>query len=275
MAGSKRPKVSLLRYTFLSECIGRQQDVNILLPYGCYSDAVPAERPYKTLWLLHGMSDDRETWLRNSVIETLARENDLAVVMPDAANSFYTDMAYGPRYYTYITEELPRVLRGLLPLSDKKEDNFLSGFSMGGYGAFKIGLTKPDCFAAVGCLSSAVDVARLAEDAFSLDPDSAQGRDKQAIFLSVFGSEARNLSQSSHDIRVIIDQCNAEKKQPPVFMSCGTEDFLYADNVSFVKYVQEKGYDVTWTDGPGAHDWNVWNRDIVKFIEFLKSKSLL
>lgn len=275
MAGAKRPKVSLLRYTFLSECVGRQQDVNILLPYGCYSESEPAKRPYRTLWLLHGMSDDRDTWLRNSVVETLARENDLAVVMPDAANSFYTDMSYGPRYYTYITEELPRVLRGFLPLSCKKADNFLAGFSMGGYGALKIGLTKPEDFAAIGCLSSAVDAARLSDEAFAMPSDMPAGRDKQAMFLSVFGDEAKKLAGSRHDIRRLIDECNAKKQQPPVFMSCGTEDFLYADNVAFAKYVGQKGYDVTWTDGPGAHDWNVWNRDIAGFIGFLKNKRLL
>ena len=100
---SKRPKVSLLKFTFLSKYIGRQQDINVLLPYGCYSDAEPAKKPYKTLWLLHGKSDDYNTWLRNSAVETIARENNLAVVMPDAGNSFYTNMAYGPDYYNYIT----------------------------------------------------------------------------------------------------------------------------------------------------------------------------
>lgn len=271
MAGSKRPKVSLLRYTFLSECIGRQQDVNILLPYGCYSEAAPAERPYKTLWLLHGMSDDRDTWLRNSVIETIARENDLAVVMPDAANSFYTDMAYGPRYYTYITEELPRVLRGLLPLSDKKEDNLLAGFSMGGYGAFKIGLTKPESFGAVGCLSPAVDVARLADEAFG----DEKGADKRTMFVSIFGDEARSLRGGRHDIRRLIDECNEKKTQPPIFMSCGTEDFLYGDFLYFSEYVSDRGYDVTVSSGAGAHDWNVWNRDIALFVRFLKKRKLI
>ena len=277
---AKRPKVSLLQFTFLSKYIGRQQTVNLYLPYGCYSAAEQAQRPYKVLWLLHGKSDDYNTWLRNSVAETIARENDLAVVMPDAGNSFYTDMAYGPAYYTYITEEIPEVLYGLLPLSQKKEDNFLCGFSMGGYGTLKIGLSHPERFAALCAMSSAADIVELMAGRAEPVETPADGSFSEAEFnrtlaISVFGDELDRLKGSKHDLFALFDRANEKGVQPPVYMTCGTEDGLIKGNDKLYAYCHERGYDVTYETGPGAHDWNVWNRDIQQFIRFLKERGLL
>ena len=90
-----------------------------------------------TLWLLHGMHGDRNSWMNGSAIVRHARARGIAVVMPSAENSFYTDQKYGFKYYTFIAKELPEYLRKILPLSKKREKNYIAGLSMGGYGAFK------------------------------------------------------------------------------------------------------------------------------------------
>lgn len=99
---------------------------------------------HPTLYLLHGLSDDDSIWLRRTSIERYVAQMGIAVVMPQVHRSFYTDMAAGGQYWTFISEELPALARSFFPLSAKREDNFVAGLSMGGYGALKLGLRKPE-----------------------------------------------------------------------------------------------------------------------------------
>ena len=119
---------------------------------------------YQTLYLFHGAYGDYSDWMRFTSIERYAQQRKIAVVMPSVQNSFYQDMYLGERYLTYVTEELPRFVRTLFPLSVKREDTFTAGLSMGGYGALKVALTKPEQYACAASLSGAVDLAGLAAD---------------------------------------------------------------------------------------------------------------
>ena len=124
------------------------------------------EGPPPVLYLLHGLSDDHTAWLRYTSIERYAVARGLAVVMPAAGRSFYADEAHGHRYWTYISEELPRVVGQFFRVSQEPADTFVAGLSMGGYGALKLALTHPDRYAAAACLSGALDLV-----AFSKRPD--------------------------------------------------------------------------------------------------------
>src|SRR5512147_810196 len=88
---------------------------------------VKKTRKVPTLYLLHGMSDDHTIWQRRTSIERYVADMNLAVVMPAVHRSFYTDMANGYRYWTYITEEVPAMARALFPLSERREDNYAAG----------------------------------------------------------------------------------------------------------------------------------------------------
>ena len=86
---------------------------------------------------------------------------NLAVIMPAVQNSFYTDMVHGGKFLTFLTEELPAMLHDLFPLSTERADTFVAGLSMGGYGAFKLALTRPDLYAAAASLSGALDIREV------------------------------------------------------------------------------------------------------------------
>ena len=101
----------------------------------------------KVLWLLHGLSDDATAWLRYSNIDRYAMENDLVVVMPSVNRSMYCDHVLGQNYFTYIAEELPEYLSLVFGLSREREQNFIAGLSMGGFGAMRIALTYPERYA--------------------------------------------------------------------------------------------------------------------------------
>jgi len=212
------------------------------------------------LWLLHGLSDDETIWQRRTSIERYVAPLGLAVVMPNVHRSFYTDMAHGYRYWTYVSEELPRLARSFFRISARREDNFVAGLSMGGYGAFKLALRCPQKFAAGASLSGALDMASrvAAEDA----PVSDDIR-------LVYGSHA-GIGGSADDLLHVAGELAASGAQKPrLYQWCGTEDFLHAHNTAFRDHARGLGFDLTYEEDPGDHQWSYWDRQIQRVLDWL------
>lgn len=140
--------MAVFELTFRAETLDFDQNVTVLLPEPENLALAETGKPFRgelpVLYLLHGYSDDHTSWLRRSSIErylTMDSTRPLICVCPSVQNSFYTDMEYGWKYYTYLTEELPRLLSRWIRISSKPEDTFIAGLSMGGYGAYKIALS--------------------------------------------------------------------------------------------------------------------------------------
>lgn len=213
---------------------------------------------HQTLYLLHGLSDDHTIWSRRTSIERYVASLGLAVVMPQVHHSFYTDMAYGNKYWTFLTEELPTVARSFFPLSDKREDNFVAGLSMGGYGALKWALRFSDHFAAAASLSGVTDIAsRLENPAGDLGP-----------FKLVFGD--KEIRDTEDDLLWLLDQGNkSDKPKPMLYQSCGTEDFLYQENINFKNACEKTTYELTTDFSPGNHTWDYWDEKIQDVLRWL------
>src|SRR5687768_14990413 len=134
--------MALIHCDFFSDVLGLSTSMTVILPQATtrqigMNGAVRADA-HATLYLLHGMSDDHTMWVRRTSIERYVTPLGLAVVMPAVHRSFYTDMAHGANYWTFISEELPLLARSFFPLATRREANFVAGLSMGGYGAFKL-----------------------------------------------------------------------------------------------------------------------------------------
>ena len=156
--------MALLHVNFFSDVLGMATSMDVILPEQTMGqigmEGRASDKPYPTLYLLHGMSDDHTIWQRRTSIERYVSDMGIAVVMPTTHLGWYTDMAQGNRYWTFISEELPAKCRSFFKnMSDRREDTFAAGLSMGGYGAFKLGLRCPDRFAAVASLSGGLDAA--------------------------------------------------------------------------------------------------------------------
>ncbi len=131
-----------------SETLTMDTEIHVIIPNEHDS------APRKTLWLLHGDSGDSSVWLRHTTVERIAEKYNVAVIMPDGIYSCFTDMYKGNKFATYVTAELPGVMRRFFPkLSPAWEDNYVCGYSNGGYGAFVLGLTKPYVYSAIGAFS--------------------------------------------------------------------------------------------------------------------------
>ena len=129
---------------------------NAVIPEGCKED-IPV------VYLLHGLSDDHTMWCRRTSAERYADKYGIALIMPNADRSFYTDMKYGGKYYSYISDELVEYTRDLFHLSHKREKNFMCGLSMGGYGALKIAFKNPEKYEAVAAFSAVADIVHQIE----------------------------------------------------------------------------------------------------------------
>src|SRR5918912_1351984 len=215
--------MALLRCDVFSDALGLSTSLTVILPQptttqiGLEGDAGAAPPP--VLYLLHGLSDDDTIWLRRTSIERYAAPLGLAVVMPQVHRSFYTDEAYGGRYWTFLSEELPELVGSLFRVSDRREDSFVAGLSMGGYGALKWGLRHPDRFAAAATLSGAVDVAGLR---------TRRDRPEDPRMLErIFDGHA--VAGTPDDLLWLVAQAD-RAALPALYACCGTEDELIRDN---------------------------------------------
>lgn len=256
--------MALIHCDFFSDVLGLASSMCVILPDPKRSteDCARADyHPrYPVLYLLHGLSDDHTIWLRRTSIERYAAALNLAVVMPAAHRSFYTDMAHGGLYWTLISEELPALARSFFPLSAAREDNFAAGLSMGGYGAFKLALTHPDRYAAAASLSGALDVARLASDADVV---------RRAEYEDIFGDPSEVAGGGNDLFHLAGRLAGGGKAMPQLYQWCGTEDFLYADNLRFRDHAMALALDLTYEEGQGGHEWACWDRQIQRVFDWL------
>ena len=233
-----------------SETLKMRSGLSVVTPKHCHG---LRDDPPKAVFLLHGLSDNCDDWTVNCPLPMLADRYRLSFFMPEVQRSFYTDMAFGPPYFSYVSEELPRLCAEFFPLTLRREDTFVMGLSMGGYGALKCALTHPEEFGGCAAFSAACDL----EEARGYVPDALLQE-----MRGVFGM-ALTLSEKN-DLQTLARCCAAlpVPEQPRLFLTCGTEDFLHAQNVRFSSLLKELGLPAVYREGPGAHEWGFWTKSL-------------
>lgn len=261
--------MALIDCKFYSETLKISTAMMVILPQNTETqigmkNTATGER-LKTLYLLHGLSDDHTIWTRRTSIERYAAPLGLAVVMPAVNRSFYTDMVHGAAYESFIGEELPEIARSFFHLSERREDTYIAGLSMGGYGAFKIALNRPDRYAAAASLSGVLDIARRAKN----PEDFAK-----ADILNAFGKTPA-LEGTRHDLFSLLERA-VEKggELPRLFLCCGQDDSLHEDGTNFYDRARKLGLDPPWHSDPGyAHSWDYWDFRIQTVLEWMLGSS--
>ena len=249
---------------FFSDTLGFHTSMHVLPPRRTLAEMKSKRKPrYRTLYLLHGHSDDHTAWQRFTSIERYAEGLNLAVVMPAVHLSFYNDMAHGGKYWQFISEEAPTLVREMFSLSSARKDNFVAGLSMGGYGAFKMALTHPDRFAAAASLSGALDIQAV------VDPNHHRSnKEWQQEMRTVFGDLSK-VPNSKHDLFTLAKKAARAPLKPRLYVCCGTEDELHPDNLRFRDAVRKLPLDLTYEEGPGEHDWAYWDKMIQRVLEWM------
>lgn len=243
----------------ISRVLFMPTDITVLLPE---EPVRPGER-LRTVWLLHGACGDHRTYLGEVDFESILRKHRCMIVMPSALNSDYGNyeqFGTGYRFLDYFFEELMPFVQATFPSSCVREDNFIQGASMGGYGAMCLGLHRPEQFAAIGMLG-----ASLRESAF-LQPYE---NEKSEVFRSDALANPRrfpteygfkemgiklkevNVITKYPTIQDFLDspECMWRRfpevvdsgKLPRIYVACGSADLFYEANLRFRELVRELG----------------------------------
>ena len=239
----------------LNKCV----QLNVLLPQNAKGE------DYKTLWLLHGLTDDHTAWMRFSAIERYAEEAGIAVVMPNADRSWYTDTIYSAKYLSFISDELPTLLRSHFKgMSAKREDNIVGGLSMGGYGAMKLALLYPERYGACIALSGSFDITRKNRP--------VNLNEWRSIFD--FSMESPDeLEGGEHDLFAIAERFSKSgAPAPKAYVWCGTEDRLISLNHKFHDHLVSLGIEHKYEYSEGDHSWKWWDMHIKDGIDYILSE---
>lgn len=251
--------MALIQVNFHSETLQRTVPMNVILPTD-RNKAVPAGG-YKTLYLLHGLYGSYTGWVTNTRIQKWAEERDLAVVMPSGDNSFYVDWEQPNNAYSrFIGEELVEMTRKMFPLSDRREDTFIAGLSMGGYGAVHNGLKYSSTFGAIAALSAALHI-------FEMPPDMPV---PNLIGENWVFGDLKAARETNKNPRVALAELKAEgRPMPRMYIACGLQDGLIVPNRILRDHFRNEGMDLTYEETDGLHDWDFWDTQILKVLNWL------
>ncbi len=253
--------MALLHVNLHSDALGMAVSVDVILPQAPATQiglGGKREKVFPTLYLLHGLSDDHTIWQRRTSIERYAAQYGIAVVMPNGHRSWYTDMAHGGKYFTFVSEELPRLCRSFFNgMSDAREMNYIAGLSMGGYGAVKVAMAHPERYAGVASFSGAMDVARYVEER----------QFDRAMWVDVFGEDFK-IADTVNDVYGMTARQIADSTPlPTIYLSCGTEDGLLKDTRRMHALLDEHGVAHAYREAPGNHNWDFWDDEIQRALK--------
>jgi putative tributyrin esterase len=252
--------MALLETRFDAQTLDLSVGMQLIMPD--HPDAWQSEPAL--LYLLHGLSDDHTIWTRRTSIERYAARYPLIIVMPDIYKSFYCNMAHGSRYWDFISDELPAIVKRFFNVTSDPKKTFVAGLSMGGYGAFKLALNFPDRFSHAASLSGALDIASHIHDDFNAS--------RTATFNAVFG-DLETLPGSDNDLLHLLSKLT----HPPAtrfYTTCGTDDYLYQDTLNFNQAARNANLDLTTLEAPGDHKWGFWDHHIQNILEWLPIERL-
>ncbi len=259
--------MSVMRLNFISKELGMATNVTAILPsfdqnfdVGLSLGEVYApEERFPVLWLLHGGSGDDADYLNWTNVARFAVEYNCAVICPCDYNAAYSDYPRGAKYYRYITEELREFIFSRFPiLSDKREDNFIGGLSMGSGGAMKIAMDKCEQYSYALIMSGG-----FLPPARTVNGAAGKGHSE---FRQKMISAGWAMPKQPYDVEranvMPIAQKNVEdgRPLPTMIMACGEGDPIAFHSSTFAsQYLAELGYPVIKFTVPKLrHEWDFW-----------------
>ena len=220
------------------------------------------QNPLKTVYFLPGFSSDSLEIASFLRLRRQCELKNIAVVIVDGENRFYIDHPEKYQSYsTFIGKEVVETTRRILPLSQKREDTFIAGISMGGYGALYNGMKYRDTFSKVVALSPAISAYQIMEE------------HPEAGFLPVqladlFGEKEAFL-KSEWNLENLYSEANRENA-PEILICCGEQDRLvYPQGMEFAQKIKEAGFSAGYIGGNGDHETDYWEKMLDPMFSFL------
>ncbi len=254
-----------LHVNFRSDCISRSVYPVVFLPdMNGWRDVPP---PYPTLYFLPGYSGGGLETSMFSNFSLFSMRFGVAVVLCDGENSFYTDDEQREAMFSqYVGQELVEVTRSVLPLSRRREDTFIGGISMGGYGALINGLRFADTFSKIAMLSPALGFKRQDDEPTPGSP-SPKGE-----LLATLGTWKEYQGSYRDYSWAAAEAAKSPEAMPDMFLACGKSDGLIAPAKEFAAQMESLHTPLAWYEAEGGHDHTFWKQALTPMFRFLTGK---
>jgi S-formylglutathione hydrolase FrmB len=240
------------KYSIFSPSMKRDIRIIVVLPPAYKSSP---DQKFPILHTLHGYGAPYDTWSQMTTLRQTLKDCPMIVTCLDGdKGSWYLDSPIKPesQFETFFFDEF-------IPYLDKTyrvdtTRRAVTGFSMGGAGAFHYMLKKPELFKSVSSLSGAF--YHLADSA-GKKHESLQG------LIGTYHEYPERYKE--------LDQYKRIEKTatlPPIYLHCGTEDYLLSGNREMSSFLKAKGFRVEYKESAGAHNWPFWKAaapDVIKF----------
>ena len=268
--GNEMSCMSSIQLNFFSRCLNFRTEVKVVLPeYPGQRDfsiarkeAFDASLTFPAVYLLHGYTGDYSDWMSMIPMERYAEKYGLAIVMPHGYNSWYCNLQNGPQVESYIAEELPAVMEAVLPISERAEQRFIAGLSMGGSGAVQIGLAYPARYRAMASASAVFSCDLLAQQ---YDEDLPEQKEMLARMRFAYRERPDALAMYHASLA-------SGKSMPEHLCLYGTEDEMYPYQYrAFQAFVQESKAPVRMECRAGKHDFEFWDSAVQRMLQWFSS----
>jgi S-formylglutathione hydrolase FrmB len=248
-------------------------DSDVLEQHTGLSVILPAKRdaPCRVVYLLHGIHGNNDDWFVNTDIAKAWEDENIAFICPEVGRSFYVDMEYGPKAFTYVSEELPAICKKAFNISSERENTAVIGCSMGGYGALKIALSKPEAYSFCGAISPAPVFENLLAKVRKLPEEQikAMGKELYSIWHALrlcLGEDLR--LKPEDDIMQLAQKTDSAPLKPKIYTACGLSDTFHKPSLAFVDAIRKDyHYDLTWEDWAGGHEWTFFGTALKKALK--------
>jgi len=242
------PNVTMRDATVHSAALGRDMQYRVILPV----NLVQGKR-LPVVYLLHGGGGGYRDWSNYSDVARYA-ERGLILVMPQGDDSYYTNAADRPkdRYEDYVVNDLITDVERQFPAATGRVNRAIVGVSMGGFGAVKLALKRPDLFGFAAGISSAVDVPSR--------PFSIKRTLQWRYHRSIFGAWNGRVQQDNDPF--VLARAADPSKTPFLFLTCGDQEGLLPANRKLAGILAERHFQYEFRVVQGGHDWRQWNEQL-------------
>lgn len=253
--------IKVIDEVFDSSLTKRKHSFKALLP----ESYEISDRLYPALYLLHGLFGSSANWLELTGLQDYLRGCEVIVILPEGEDKWYTDGARiaEDKFESSFTEELIPAIEKKYKVSASRERRAVAGLSMGGYGAFKFALKRPDLFVFAGSMSGAFQAARIVENGCP-----PEWQELLPSLCEAFG-EADDATRIENDLFKIVQEIPAENvnRLPDLYFDCGTEDDFLKVNNELAGLLEEKNIAFEYREISGGHDWNYWDKQVRVILE--------
>lgn len=240
--------------TVKSKALQRRADITVYIPPN-----VKAGHSLDVVILLHGVYGSHWAWAMNGGVHKTAQRlieqgnmRPMVLVMPSDGlhgdGSGYLNHQQED-YEQWIVEDVVTVVKEQIAGVNEKSNFFITGLSMGGYGALRLGAKYPDVFRSFSGLSSITEFSQLS---LFLEPGEYE-RIKQRVLIQ----------ENVLDCILM----NKERLQP-FYFDCGSEDLLIGFNRKLHQNLVDRNIEHTYREHEGAHQWVYWQKHIQDSLQF-------